>query len=1212
LFNGNIGSIELFNGDINIGKHYRYDQLNRIKGSKEFDLDYSAVNNGPNQNYKYQTSISNNSTQYSYDRNGNITDLMRLDGETNQTMDNLEYSYKSGTDQLDYVKDLVTDNNLFPNDVDNQSIGNYDYDAIGNLTKDVAEGISNITWTPSGKVASIERGSQPTKARPMLNFEYDGMGNRVKKVVTFVEGGRNFYKSTYYVRDAQGNLMATYDERDCNSSNEEENYYRFSKSFGSYSHQTSASVGINVLLGFLINNGNNLFSKSSELLNSAASCLLTSPTIRSTIFQQMVLSDYFVSQPLAYQRVLNYSPYFYANNAFLNSHNAFYNAVNDKQEVWLMHLIRNPSFIPAFYNSIEPNFSAIPSIDKNQSVGEIFNHHKILLSTLVNSDPTLFIDLLQIDPSDLQMMVDAMSDPNTAQVILGVLLDELLNNHFDPQVDDVNLEVGLKKLNALLYVASLNSSELLQVLDQHMSLLQLMQDSYQMGWIANPSTSYDLLAAILRHIETNDYGVIDLSLIPDYNPMDAVKWNEDVSGQFLTDFIVTDIAPPIMHSTSANYFSGFNSNVYTLYFGQSSTVRSYVLDAMNRNWNTAVFKNTILAQVNDTKINLEQTETTTQLLNYFKNKFPLKLMQQNYLKDTLNCALLGVQSYSPFEYVEELNAEFGLVLITPCPTADVYLTPVSYDVYGSARLGTIDAKIRRKDNANTFSRKLRAKTYELTDHLGNVMVTISDKKLHPLEYQDSSSNFASYYNDGFKADVTGRYDRYPFGMEIASRSGDFKLEDYTKNHYKTVFYGLLNDCDDYSYNSYQAEAFETCETDLNPFDQPIVTGYNINCYGPFYINLSMSLNEILPNLEPNALYEFTIMVTQSSGRIITASMDTASIVVTAPGATTTAAINASATKYVKYYYLGSHLTTLAGSNNKVDLRINVANGAGPFSPSTTISDISINEVSFGINTPIALRNGAAYRYSFNGAERDDELKGSGNSLDFGDRIYDPRLGRWMSVDPLFKIYPEISPYAYCANNPIRYKEVDGRGFNGGFSVENQSSKPIVVVGTSKTITTDANGNKVENESPATEVTLQPGERLEVYYTKTKDKSGNVTEKYTAKVVTANDGKVVKGKEDVNAWDVDYIKVQKGQTFEDSDGNTYNTDPNDKTAKTPNPPTGEGTIKVRPSVFDYNPDKDDANEGKVIIKDGSNGNLNVKTGGEWENEPSVNYGDGKKK
>ncbi|NBG66001.1 RHS repeat-associated core domain-containing protein [Acidiluteibacter ferrifornacis] len=188
----------------------------------------------------------------------------------------------------------------------------------------------------------------------------------------------------------------------------------------------------------------------------------------------------------------------------------------------------------------------------------------------------------------------------------------------------------------------------------------------------------------------------------------------------------------------------------------------------------------------------------------------------------------------------------------------------------------------------------------------------------------------------------------------------------------------------------------------------------------------MSLQEIIPNLDANALYEFRIMITQNAGRVITAVMDTAQMTVTAPGASTVAAVNASATKYVKFYYLGSHLTTLAGSNNRVDLRINVAAGTGFSTSTATISDISINEVTFGANAPIALRNGAAYRYGFNGMERDDEMKGSGNSYDFGARIYDPRLGRWMSLDPLFSVQPGFSPYVGFNNNPLIFVDPDGK------------------------------------------------------------------------------------------------------------------------------------------------------------------------------------------
>ncbi len=59
-----------------------------------------------------------------------------------------------------------------------------------------------------------------------------------------------------------------------------------------------------------------------------------------------------------------------------------------------------------------------------------------------------------------------------------------------------------------------------------------------------------------------------------------------------------------------------------------------------------------------------------------------------------------------------------------------------------------------------------------------------------------------------------------------------------------------------------------------------------------------------------------------------------------------------------------------------------------------------------------------YRYGFNGMEKDNELNGEGNSLDFGARIYDSRLGRWLSVDPLARLRESLSPFNFCSNNPI--------------------------------------------------------------------------------------------------------------------------------------------------------------------------------------------------
>ncbi|RFS21148.1 hypothetical protein DVR12_17590 [Chitinophaga silvatica] len=67
-----------------------------------------------------------------------------------------------------------------------------------------------------------------------------------------------------------------------------------------------------------------------------------------------------------------------------------------------------------------------------------------------------------------------------------------------------------------------------------------------------------------------------------------------------------------------------------------------------------------------------------------------------------------------------------------------------------------------------------------------------------------------------------------------------------------------------------------------------------------------------------------------------------------------------------------------------------------------------------------------YLYGLNGKENDNEVKGEGNQVDFGARIYDPRIGRWNSLDPYQKKYPSFSPYNFVLNSPNYLKDVDGR------------------------------------------------------------------------------------------------------------------------------------------------------------------------------------------
>jgi RHS repeat-associated protein len=41
------------------------------------------------------------------------------------------------------------------------------------------------------------------------------------------------------------------------------------------------------------------------------------------------------------------------------------------------------------------------------------------------------------------------------------------------------------------------------------------------------------------------------------------------------------------------------------------------------------------------------------------------------------------------------------------------------------------------------------------------------------------------------------------------------------------------------------------------------------------------------------------------------------------------------------------------------------------------------------------------------------------------RIYDPSIGRFLSVDPLWEMFVNQSPYSYALNNPISYKDPSG-------------------------------------------------------------------------------------------------------------------------------------------------------------------------------------------
>jgi RHS repeat-associated protein len=162
-------------------------------------------------------------SEYTYDANGNSETVERYDADGTGHYDSFAYHYHTidGRKQQNRLYELIDDAPMSTgSDIvttatgfDNTSNGvnvnnNYGYDALGNLVRDDREEIELIHWTVAGKVDSIQR--PDASSRSPLKFRYGASGQRVSKQVgDFYCTEPGSYRE-HYIRDAQGNIMATY------------------------------------------------------------------------------------------------------------------------------------------------------------------------------------------------------------------------------------------------------------------------------------------------------------------------------------------------------------------------------------------------------------------------------------------------------------------------------------------------------------------------------------------------------------------------------------------------------------------------------------------------------------------------------------------------------------------------------------------------------------------------------------------------------------------------------------------------------------------------------------------------------------------------------------------------------------------------------------------------------------------------------------------
>ena len=334
-------------------------------------------------------------------------------------------------------------------------------------------------------------------------------------------------------------------------------------------------------------------------------------------------------------------------------------------------------------------------------------------------------------------------------------------------------------------------------------------------------------------------------------------------------------------------------------------------------------------------------------------------------------------------------------------SATVSFVQAERHIYGSSRLGVMNANVNVMYTSTLPSyvmtlveHKIGDRNYELTNHLGNVLSVISDK---PIPHQSGTT--VNYW----LADIRQSNDYSPFGVQLEGRkfqaAPTTEMATLTETIYATDFenpvittVGSVNTIDGWTH--YSTTTLSVVPSGGSQKLQIVSSNgaHGAHQYFAVAAGVTHTLN-IDVNIGTAASGTVNIVIFQASGMGGTL------------GTYTVNAITASGTYAI------------------------------PFSSSTGYSFIQIRQSGTYLVDNISITKSTSvsvvaetndYRYGFNGKEEDDEIKGEGNSYDFGARMLDPRLGRWLTIDPLAGKYPFMSPYCFVGNSPIIAIDPDGR------------------------------------------------------------------------------------------------------------------------------------------------------------------------------------------
>ncbi len=414
-------------------------------------------------------------------------------------------------------------------------------------------------------------------------------------------------------------------------------------------------------------------------------------------------------------------------------------------------------------------------------------------------------------------------------------------------------------------------------------------------------------------------------------------------------------------------------------------------------------------------------------------------------------------------YVRDASGNTMSTYITDAAINSGHLTQSEIHLYGSSRLGILNTNtdMQVPVNTNGITTFIRGnKFFELNNHLGNVLATISDKK---IGIDDNNDDIIDYW----KADILTAKGYYPFGMLMPDSAYRKELSpDHSGSYYMTgatdmtLGQNSITEAPNNFTIEFWAKPTATHEIDSEGDLYGGVTGQRYVIAPSWYaapseagMGVSMGTNGISV-YEHAAGYMPPLLVWQSPTPIT----DWVHVAVVYEDNVPYLYINGLLVHtgqqssrqlvYPSFNFTGYDYGSYQGYVDEMRIWSEVRtqqqiadNRYGPIpSPQTNLSgywpvdaanpgvllDLSgngrdVTMMSTTGNSSDHVMGGNGYRYGFNGQEKSDDVTQGNYTAQYWE--YDSRIGRRWNIDPVIKDYE--SPYMTFSGNPILFNDPDG-------------------------------------------------------------------------------------------------------------------------------------------------------------------------------------------